>query len=174
MRWRRNGGSVRRRHSLAARAALAALTLVLLLPVHSAHAAEWPPLPTGFTQIQHGPDGGSVWQGRIANTYVPNASRPTVVYLPPDFDPQSRYPVVYSLQGFRGSPYQYVFGLDLAVRADKLIAAHDVNPFIAVIPPAGLTVRFDGEWRRLHPACHAAARDDKAGDGVRRGEDADG
>jgi enterochelin esterase-like enzyme len=75
---------------------------------------------------------------------VSNASRPTVVYLPPDFNPLSRYPVVYLLQGFRGSPYQYVFGLDLAGRADRLIAAHDVTPFIAVIPPAGLTVH--GEW----------------------------
>jgi hypothetical protein len=49
--------------------------------------------------IRAGPDGGSVWQGRVANTYVPNASRPTVVYLPPGFDP--RYPVSYLLQGFR-------------------------------------------------------------------------
>jgi enterochelin esterase-like enzyme len=134
MHWRRKGASV----TLAA--------LALLLPVRSGHAAGASPLPAGFAQIEHGPDGGSVWQGRIANTYVPSASRPTVVYLPPGFDPQSRYPVAYLLQGFRGSPYQYVDGLDLAGRADELIAARDVTPFIAVIPPAGLTARFDGEW----------------------------
>jgi enterochelin esterase-like enzyme len=53
---------------------------------------------------------------------------------------------VYLLQGFRGSPYQYVVGLSLAQRADALINAHKVQPFIAVIPPAGVTARYDGEW----------------------------
>jgi enterochelin esterase-like enzyme len=135
MRWRRKGAC----------GTLAALALVLLLPA-GGQAADASPLPAGFAQFEQGPDGGSVWQGRVANTYVPNASRPTVVYLPPGFDPRSHYPVAYLLQGFRGSPYQYVDGLDLARRADRLIAVHDVTPFIAVIPPAGLTARFDGEW----------------------------
>jgi hypothetical protein len=126
--------------------ALAATTLLALLSVGSAQAVVPTSLPAGFTQIQQGPDGGSVWQGRIPNTYVPQASRPTVVYLPPDFNPQSRYPVIYLLQGFRGSPYQFVFGLDLAGRADQLIAAHETSPFIAVMPQAGLTVQVDGEW----------------------------
>jgi enterochelin esterase-like enzyme len=53
---------------------------------------------------------------------------------------------VYLLQGFRGSPYQYIDGLDLAQTADQLITAGTVPPFIAVMPPAGLTTRFVGEW----------------------------
>jgi enterochelin esterase-like enzyme len=126
---------------------LAALALTLLVHIRSAHAVgSPPPLPPSFSEIQQGPDGGRVWQGRIPNTYVPSAWRPTEIYLPPDFSPQVRYPVVYLLQGFRGSPYQYVFGLSLARRADQLINAGEVRPFIAVIPPAGVTARFDGEW----------------------------
>jgi enterochelin esterase-like enzyme len=139
----RNDGRGWRRSSLGV---IAAATLLALLSVASAEAVVPASLPGGFTQIQQGPNGGSVWQGRIPNTYVPRASRPTVVYLPPNFNPQSRYPVIYLLQGFRGSPYQFVFGLDLAGRADRLIAAHATPPFVAVMPPAGLTVRVDGEW----------------------------
>jgi enterochelin esterase-like enzyme len=57
-----------------------------------------------------------------------------------------RYPVVYLLHGFPGSPYAYIFGLSLARQADQLIGARQLRPLIAVIPPAGLTARFDGEW----------------------------
>jgi enterochelin esterase-like enzyme len=69
-----------------------------------------------------------------------------VIYLPPRFSSRARYPVVYLLQGIPGSPCQYVFGLCLGSRADGLIARHEVPPFIAVIPPAGRTRRFTGEW----------------------------
>ncbi len=122
------------------------VALVLFLPVGGAHDAGRSPLPAGFTLVHRGPYGGSVWKGSIANTYLPRAWRPTVVYLPPKFDPDTRYPVVYLLQGFPGGPFQFVFGIDVAGHADDLIAAHEVTPFIAVIPPAGLTVRFEGEW----------------------------
>jgi len=125
---------------------LAALGLAFLVFTGSASAGRsWSP-PAGFSQIQQGPQGGTVWQGLIPNTFVPNARRPTVVYLPPGFSALSRYPVVYLLQGFRGSPYQYVFGLSLARRTDRLIEAGKIRPFVAVIPPAGVTTRFHGEW----------------------------
>jgi enterochelin esterase-like enzyme len=104
------------------------------------------PLPPRFSEIEQGPLGGSVWQGPIVNTFVSSARRPTVIYLPPGFSTQTRYPIVFLLQGFRGSPYEYVDGLDLATRADELIASRALAPFIAVIPPAGVTARYDGEW----------------------------
>jgi enterochelin esterase-like enzyme len=104
------------------------------------------PLPPGFSQFQRGPGGGTLWQGRIANAEAPGLKRTTVVYLPPGFTPTRRYPVVYLLQGIPGSPYQYTSGLQLARRADSLITAHEVAPFIAVVPPLGLSTRFRGEW----------------------------
>jgi len=103
-------------------------------------------LPRSFYEIQSGPAGGSVWQGRIPNTLVPEAWRPTLVYLPPQVSSTRRYPVVYLLQGFPGSPYEYAYGLQFATRADEFITAHLLPPFIAVIPPAGLTPKFRGEW----------------------------
>jgi enterochelin esterase-like enzyme len=102
-------------------------------------------LPRSFYEIQAGPAGGAVWQGRIPNTRLPDGWRPTLVYLPPSVSSRQRYPVVYLLQGFPGSPYEYAYGLQLANLADELVAAHQLPPFIAVIPPAGLTPRFRGE-----------------------------
>jgi enterochelin esterase-like enzyme len=126
---------------------LVMLVLALLAPMASAAAGPpASPLPPGFVEIESGPLGGSVWQGRVPDTSLPGVRRPTVVYLPPQFSPRTRYPVVYLLQGVPGSPYQYVFGLDLAGRADQLIGGDHLPPFIAVIPPAGLTPRFTGEW----------------------------
>lgn len=68
------------------------------------------------------------------------------MYLPPGYSPSTRYPVVYLLQGFRGSPYQFVFGVSLPTIADGLIARGAVSPFIAVMPPAGQTAAYRGEW----------------------------
>jgi enterochelin esterase-like enzyme len=99
----------------------------------------------GFVEIGTGPDGGSVVQGWVPNSAAPRAFRPTVVYLPPGYDPAHRYPVVYLLQGFPGSPYQFVDGLDLPSYADEQIAAGRLPPFLAVIPPAGIDVHH-GDW----------------------------
>jgi enterochelin esterase-like enzyme len=50
------------------------------------------------------------------------------------------------LQGFPGGPYSYTDSLDLPRIADSLISSFAVPPFIAVIPPAGVTGWYDGEW----------------------------
>jgi enterochelin esterase-like enzyme len=103
-------------------------------------------LPQSFQQIDQGPAGGTVWQGLIPDPAVPAARRLTMVYLPPAVSPTGRYPVLYLLHGFRGSPYVYPFGLRFAAVADRAIESHAVRQFIAVAPPAGVTARFDGEW----------------------------
>jgi enterochelin esterase-like enzyme len=102
-------------------------------------------LPAGFHRIGTGPDGGVVAQGWIPNRVVPRFFRATVVYLPPGYDPARRYPVVYLLQGFPGSPYQYVDGIDLPAYADPRIAAGILPAFIAVVPPAGIDA-YHGDW----------------------------
>jgi len=97
------------------------------------------PLP-GFVRIATGPDGGSVWEGRI----VPSP-RPSIVYLPPGYTRSQRYPVVYLLHGMPGDPYGFVGALRLAGQADQL-AASGARPFIAVAPPGGSDARYRGEW----------------------------
>jgi len=114
--------------------------------VQRATAAASGVLPRGWVQILSGPAGGTVWQGRIPNTVVPGSRRASLVYLPPHVDPARRYPVVVLLHGLRGSPYSFIGGLRLAVIADGLIARRRVPGFVAVMPPAGRSIAFDGEW----------------------------
>jgi enterochelin esterase-like enzyme len=101
-------------------------------------------LPAGSIQIVAGPDGGSVWRVWIRNSFVPTR-RPNYVYLPP-YQAHVRYPVAYLLHGFPGSPATFIRVSRLAHVADDLIAARKLRPLIVVMPVAGRTDRYEGEW----------------------------
>ena len=103
-------------------------------------------LPRSWAFILAGPAGGSVWQGVIPNSADPHAKRFSLVYLPPSFNAATRYPVLYLLHGIRGSPFGFISSLRFAATADTLIAQRRARPFIAVMPPAGDTVSYRGEW----------------------------
>jgi enterochelin esterase-like enzyme len=132
--------------------------------VWSAHARRWlglalahltpatksdPPASlAGFVQVAKGPGGGVVLSGRIPNRSVPSDRRRSAVYLPPGFQATSRYPVIFLLHGFPGSPSGFYDSLQLAKVADRLISTHRVAPFVAVMPVAGRVTgkRSDEEW----------------------------
>jgi enterochelin esterase-like enzyme len=57
-----------------------------------------------------------------------------------------RYPVVYLLHGLPGSPSEYVAGGQLLSFADTQIASGRLRPFIAVMPSAGASHAYNGEW----------------------------
>ena len=106
-----------------------------------------PGLPASFIPVRRGPEGGSVWIGRIPNREVTSDHRASAVYLPPRFSLDRRYPVVYLLHGMRGAPSSFYASLRIANVIDRLIASHRVRPFIAVMPVAGPMVNPDsGEW----------------------------
>jgi S-formylglutathione hydrolase FrmB len=105
----------------------AAIVTALLLP--------------GFSPVAPGPAGGQVLRGTF-----PGTERPGYVYLPPGFNEAMRYPVVYLLHGMRGSPEEYIAATQLPVFADTEITAGRLRPFIAVIPAAGASNEYDGEW----------------------------
>lgn len=96
---------------------------------------------SGFSHLAPAPDGGQILTGTI-----PGTPRPSCVYLPPRFDPRRRYPVVYLLHGLPGSPTEYVFGTKLGEFADSGIESGRLRPFIAVMPSAGQTSHYGGEW----------------------------
>jgi enterochelin esterase-like enzyme len=108
-------------------AALATVAAALLLP--------------GFSQVRTGPRGGAILQGTF-----PGAERPGLVYLPPGFDPSRRYPVVYLLHGMPGSPSEYLDGAGFLAAADDGISGGTLEPFLGVLPAAGPSERYDGEW----------------------------
>ena len=132
----------------AMRASAAAMLVVVLTAGGGQAIAAGPPQlrpPHGFTEIDRGPAGGTVWQGVIPNRVRPSLRRLSLVYLPSAASSGARYPVMYLLHGFRGGPYSFVFGLRFADYADEAIASHAVPPFIAVMPVAG-PKGYDGEW----------------------------
>ena len=95
----------------------------------------------GFAPAAVGPDGGTVLTGTF-----PGGQRPGFVYLPPEFTTSRRYPVVYLLHGMRGSPSEYLYGTSLLDVADTGISSGSLRPFIAVMPAAGPTPAYNGEW----------------------------
>src|ERR671935_918421 len=99
------------------------------------------PLPAGFRVYSHGPSGGEIWRG-----VIPGATRASMMYVPHGYSRPRRYPVVYLLSGMPGSPWSYVNSLSLASVADTLIARHVAVPFAAVMPPAGPSGHYSGEW----------------------------
>src|SRR5919109_457660 len=98
-------------------------------------------LPRGFRVFSRGPAGGEIWRGAI-----PGATRASMVYIPPGYSRARRYPVVFLLSGMPGSPWSYVNSLSLASVADTLIARRLAVPFVAVMPPAGPSGHYSGEW----------------------------
>jgi enterochelin esterase-like enzyme len=96
--------------------------------------------------MQQGDGGGTVWSGVVPDPERPFWHRRTLVYVPPRFDPDVRYPVIYLLHGLPGSPYSFTSALRLADVADELITRGSVSPFVAVMPPAGRNARYHGEW----------------------------
>ncbi len=95
----------------------------------------------GFTPFAAGPDGGQVWSG-----VFPGTQRAGYVYLPPGFASTARYPVLYLLHGMPGSPSEYLDGTELAPYADQGISSGALRPFIAVVPAAGSSRAYNGEW----------------------------
>src|SRR5438128_184043 len=98
-------------------------------------------LPAGFRVFSQGPAGGEIWRG-----VIPGARRAGMIYVPPGYSQARRYPVVYLLSGMPGSPWSYVRSLSLASVADTLIARGRAAPFVAVMPPAGSSGHYSGEW----------------------------
>ncbi|HZO48989.1 MAG TPA: alpha/beta hydrolase-fold protein [Gaiellaceae bacterium] len=125
-----------------------ALRLFGLLP---AVAAPEPPVAAGldvpgFTPLRRGPAGGTLLEGVYPDASAPQPLRPGYLYLPPGFSLARRYPVVYLLHGMPGGPEEYVGSLAIARLADRLIASGAVRPFLAVMPAAGPSARYNGEW----------------------------
>src|SRR5947209_338490 len=88
-------------------AALRPLTCAAAALAAPTASHQTPPI-TGFTQVDQGGSGGTVWAGRIPNPFVPSDTRLADVYLPPHYSPTGRYPVLYLLHGFWGAPTSFV------------------------------------------------------------------
>lgn len=62
------------------------------------------------------------------------------VHLPPTYDPQKKYPVVYLFHGFSNDEREWFDYHGLHTRADELLLAGEIDPLILV------AVRMDNSW----------------------------
>ena len=103
-------------------------------------------LPPGWKQIKTGPAGGTVWEGELPGASWGHSFTRSYVYLPPNVSTGKRYPVLYVLHGFYGSPSSIVYGIALGDTADRLIQQGLVRPFIMVAPSGNASTLYGGEW----------------------------
>ncbi|MEO0139094.1 MAG: alpha/beta hydrolase-fold protein [candidate division WOR-3 bacterium] len=57
-----------------------------------------------------------------------------LVYLPPDYDPNKKYPVIYMLHGFGGDYRTYVYYNGVNEILDYMISTGQMDPVIVVMP----------------------------------------
>ena len=72
------------------------------------------------------------------------------VYLPPDYDPQQPYPVLYLFYGYGGNRDSWFHGLSIHRVADQLVEEGRIAPLIMVSPSYGNSFAvnsFPGEGR---------------------------
>ena len=94
------------------------------LPLHA---------PEGFDAIRSGVPHGAV--DTIAYvSHTVGTQRKAVVYLPPAFSRDKKYPVLYLLHGIGGDEYEWLNNGRPQVILDNLYADHTIEPMIVVMP----------------------------------------
>jgi enterochelin esterase-like enzyme len=93
----------------------------------------FPDAPAGFDQS---PTNGLA--GRIEvfeyDSTVTGARRKAVVYLPPKYSPDKKYPVLYLLHGIAGNEWEWKGYVHADAVVDNLISADKALPMIIVMP----------------------------------------
>ncbi len=93
----------------------------------------FPDAPTGFNT----PRAGKI-QGRVEvfeyDSIVTGARRKAVVYLPPYYSSDRKYPVLYLLHGIAGNEWEWSGYVHADAIIDNLIADRKATPMIVVMP----------------------------------------
>ncbi len=93
----------------------------------------FPEPPAGFKTPRAG-----VAQGRVEafeyDSTVTGTRRKANVYLPPDYSPETKYPVLYLLHGIGGDENEWLSFASPAVILDNLLADGKAVPMIVVLP----------------------------------------
>jgi enterochelin esterase-like enzyme len=91
---------------------------------------------------------GTVQHIKVASAALGGRSQDVYVYLPPGYarQPQRRYSVVYLLHGFPGRPLAFLLTIRMGVVEDELVAKHEAQPLILVLPFGSTGTFTDKEW----------------------------
>jgi len=110
---------------------LTGLCSLLLLPVFSQQIIQ--PGAAGFDTEQSG-----ILKGKIDTITYPSKtvgkSRHALVYTPPGYSKNKRYPVLYLLHGIGGDEKEWLIGGQPQVILDNLYASNKLKPMIVVMP----------------------------------------
>ena len=93
----------------------------------------FPEPPAGFDVQPEGAPAPRVEPLSYDST-VTGKSREAIVYLPPDYSPERKYPVLYLLHGFGGNQHEWTGWLRADRIADNLIRDGKATPMIIVMP----------------------------------------
>jgi enterochelin esterase-like enzyme len=91
---------------------------------------------------------GSVEHINVTSAALGGRSQEVYVYLPPGYasHPTKRYPVLYLLHGFPGRPLAFLLTVRMGVVEDALVARHQAQPLILVMPFGSTGTFTDKEW----------------------------
>jgi enterochelin esterase-like enzyme len=109
--------------------------LVLLFLVASSGWAEEPiaQAPSGFDQKREGIEQGKIERVEYDSKSI-GVKRPALVYTPPGYSKDQKYPVLYLLHGIGGNEREWQRGGSVEVILDNLHADKKVVPMIVVMP----------------------------------------
>ncbi|MBL9129504.1 MAG: esterase family protein [Verrucomicrobiales bacterium] len=93
----------------------------------------FPPPPEGFDQPRDGIAHGKLEMVEYPSKSVGNV-RKALVYTPPGYSPDRKYPVLYLLHGIGGDEEEWRRGGHPEVILDNLIAERKATPMIVVMP----------------------------------------
>lgn len=113
---------------------LITLIFVVLIMGTAAHAQTVvTPPPAGYDVIRHG-----IAQGKIDTvTYISKTvgtNRRALVYTPPGYSEDKKYPVLYLLHGIGGDEKEWLKGGEPQAIFDNLYAGGKIEPMIVVMP----------------------------------------
>ncbi|MBL9137379.1 MAG: esterase family protein [Verrucomicrobiales bacterium] len=93
----------------------------------------FPPVPEGFDQVREGVPHGKLEMVEYDSKSV-GTRRKAIVYTPPGYSPETKYPVLYLLHGIGGDEEEWRRGGRPEVILDNLIADRKAVPMIIVMP----------------------------------------
>lgn len=110
------------------------LLLILLLSAGFLHGQELEQeAPVGFDQLRK-----DIERGKIDTISYPSSTvgttRKALVYIPPGFSNNEKYPVLYLLHGIGGDEKEWLKGAQPQVIMDNLYADQKASPMIIVMP----------------------------------------
>lgn len=109
------------------------IAVFLLFSIWSSAQNEITPATPGFDMVRTGISHGKIDTINY-NSVTVGITRKALIYTPPGYSKEKKYPVLYLLHGIGGDEYEWLHGGHPEVILDNLYAENKVEPMIVVLP----------------------------------------